>query len=150
MQDEVPEAAPLMLRSVIGTDGTATPMLMFGQSELNNKDADTPNSAERLYTYNVAYANWTEDSSIYMRSLNSNRMTDNAYLHLPIYKFDTKSDLDSFKTQFDDILSMDQSYDEVPTFEYITAAYDDSFFSKYSLMLAYIQANSGASRSVSA
>ena len=36
MQDEVLEAAPLMLRSVIGTDGTATPMLMFGQSELQN------------------------------------------------------------------------------------------------------------------
>ena len=37
MQDEVLESGPLMLRSVIGTDGTATPMLMFGQSELQNR-----------------------------------------------------------------------------------------------------------------
>ena len=37
MQDEVLKAGPLALRSVIGTDSTATPMLMIGQSELQNR-----------------------------------------------------------------------------------------------------------------
>ena len=36
MQDEVLEAGPLVLRSVIGADSTAIPMLMIGQSESQN------------------------------------------------------------------------------------------------------------------
>lgn len=41
---------------------------------------------------------------------------------------------------------MDRGYEEIPSFEYITAGYDDGFFDKYTLMLAYVQANSGSYR----
>ncbi len=137
MQDELLASGELVCR-----DNTYQIMWDFE----NETGADSPNSAGRSYTYNVSYANWTGDYSVFLRSLNNDKLMISSVQHLPIYKFDTKSDLDSFKTRFDDILAMDQSYDEVPSFEYITAAYDDNFFSKYSLMLAYIQANSGSYR----
>jgi len=106
----------------------------------NDRDISKP------YTYNVAYANWTGDYSVFLQSLNGDKMMISSVQHLPVYKFDTKEELDSFKSEFKDILTMDQGYDEVPSFDYITAAYDDSFFSKYSLMLSYVQANSGSYR----
>ena len=47
MQDEVLEAGPLVLRSVIGTDNTAIPMLMIGQSESqNDTDISTVGGAD--------------------------------------------------------------------------------------------------------
>ena len=100
----------------------------------------------KSYTYNVAFANWSDDNSIYVGALNSKTMAISSVQHLPIYKFDTKADLDAFKESFSGILTMDQGLDETPSFDYITAAYDDSFFSKYSLMLAYVQASSGSFR----
>ena len=102
--------------------------------------------SDKPYTYNVAFANWTDDSRIYVGCLNSETMAISSAQHLPIYKFDTESELNSFKQSFDDILTMDQGLDETPSFDYITAAYDDSFFGKYSLMLAYIPASSASYR----
>ena len=96
-----------------------------------NPGEETGGAAEmKTYTYNVAFANWSEDSRIYARALNSGKMIISSVQHLPVYKIDTKAELDSFKKDFGDILSMDGSYDEVPSFEYITATYDDSFFSE--------------------
>ena len=102
--------------------------------------------SHKPYTYNVAFANWSDDNSIYVGALNSKTMAISSVQHLPIYKFDTKADLDAFKESFSGILTMDQGLDETPSFDYITTAYDDSFFSKYSLMLAYVQASSGSFR----
>jgi len=102
--------------------------------------------SNKSYTYNVAFANWSDDSKIYSGALNTETMIISSVQHLPVYKFDTKADLDAFKAAFKDVLTMDQGLDETPSFDYITSAYDDSFFSKYSLMLAYVQASSGSFR----
>ena len=108
---------------------------------------DTGNeTVEWSYTYNVAYANWTENAVFFLGALNSNRTTESACQHLPVYKFDTKAELDAFKEDFGDVFTMDQGYNEVPSFEYITASYDDSFFGKYSLVLTYVPASSGSYR----
>lgn len=109
-------------------------------------DKEDPNDQSKLYTYNVAFANWTDNHQIYADALNWKTIAISSVRHLPVYKFDTKEELDSFKSEFKDILTMDQGYDEVPSFEYIMAAYDDRFFSKYSLMLSYVRANSGSYR----
>ena len=98
------------------------------------------------YTCNVAFANWSDDSKIYSEALNNKTMTISSVQHLPIYKCDTTAELDAFKESFSDILTMNQGLDETPSFEYVTAAYDGSFFSKYSLMLAYVPASSSSFR----
>ena len=66
--------------------------------------------------------------------------------HLPVYKLDTPEDLARFKESYQDILTLDQGYDEVPSFGEITASYDDSFFADHSLVLAYVEASSGSFR----
>lgn len=98
--------------------------IQFGISVSENCE---PTGGNRSYTYNVAFANWTENSGIYARVLNDDKMLFSSVQHLPIYKFDTVAELDSFKTAFYDILTMDSGLDETPSFDYITAAYNDSF-----------------------
>lgn len=94
----------------------------------------------------LSYGNWSDDSSIYMGSLNREKMIFSSVLHLPIYRLDTLEDLESFKENFGDILSMNQSYDEVPSFEDATAPYNEDFFEDSSLMVVYVSANSGSYR----
>ena len=43
-------------------------------------------------------------------------------------------------------MSLDQSHDEVPSFNEVTGNYNDEFFRDYSLLLAYVQAGSGSFR----
>ena len=111
-----------------------------GDVEIGTAGGDT------AYPCHVAFANWTEDSGIYIWALNGEKMIISSVQHLPVYKFDTKADLDAFKTSFKDVLTMDQGLDETPSFESVTAAYDDSFFGKHSLVLAYVPASSGSFR----
>lgn len=102
--------------------------------------------SSKQYTYKVAFANWSDDSRIISGVLNTETMIVSSVQHLPVYKIDTKSELDSFKNEFKDVFTMDQGLDETPSFESVTAAYDENFFSKYSLMLAYVPASSGSFR----
>lgn len=102
--------------------------------------------SNKSYTYKVAFANWSDDSRIISGALNTETMIISSVQHLPVYKFDTKEELDSFKNSFKDVFTMEQGLDETPSFESITAEYDDDFFSKYSLMLAHVPASSGSFR----
>ena len=86
----------------------------------------------------VSWANWTDSSDIYIKALNTNKMDINSVHHLPIYRFDTLSDLAEFKNTFKNTLTMDQGYDEVPSFNEATKKYDEAFFEDNSLMLVYV------------
>lgn len=94
----------------------------------------------------VSYGNWSDDSSIYFGSLNRKKMIYSSVQHLPIFRLDTLEDLEGFKKQFGDKLSMNQSYNEVPSFEEATSGYDDAFFEDNSLMLVYVPSSSGSLR----
>lgn len=96
----------------------------------------------------VAYANWTDNNLIYSACLNYESIftPDSSVRHFPIYKIDTKGDLELFKNQFEDILTFDHGYNEVPSFNDAVSEYDDSFFAENSLILAYVTAGSGSLR----
>lgn len=94
----------------------------------------------------VSYANCTGDSEIYSSALNSDKMAMSSVQHIPIYKFDTLDDLEQFKLKFKRVLTMDYGYDEIPSFEETTAAYDEAFFDENTLMLVYVEASSGSYR----
>lgn len=66
--------------------------------------------------------------------------------HLPVFKFETKAELDKFKEDYKDYFTMDHGYDEVPSFNDVTINYDEEFFESHSLMLAYTSASSGSFR----
>ena len=101
---------------------------------------------EEAFDIAVSYANWTDDSGIYFLALNTSQMYISSVRHLPIYKFDTLEDLEQFKLNFSEVLSMDAGYDDVPSFEHTTAGYDESFFEENALMLVYVSASSGSYR----
>lgn len=92
----------------------------------------------------VSYANWSEDFTFL--GLNADKMHISSVQHLPIYKLDTKQDLENFKLSLGDVLSVDQGYDEIPSFNDATAKYDDAFFETDTLLVVYVPANSGSLR----
>ena len=94
----------------------------------------------------VVYANWTEDGRIFSECLNPSAMAISSARHLPVYKFETKTDLDRFKEGFQDVLTLDQGHDEVPSFNEIALSYDDNFFENHIVILAYVTASSGSYR----
>ena len=137
-KDEDPAAAEKRKQEYI--DGIR--QMLFGDALI--EDDGLPNPAKEIKTA-VAYANWTEGGM--MRDcLNGGRMILSSVRHLPVYKLDTPEDLARFKDRYQDILTLDQGYDEVPSFGEITASYDDSFFADHSLVLAYVEASSGSFR----
>lgn len=103
-------------------------------------------SADEAFDIAVSYANWTDSSELFVKSLNTDKMMISSVMHLPIYKFDTLAQLEQFKSDFGDILTMDHGYDEMPAFNDVTAKYDEKFFDENSLMLVYVDANSGSDR----
>ena len=132
---------------------------------ISQKDEDPDSVAKRRQEYvdmlrdmllddeaavtKVAYANWTENSRIISSCLNEEKAEKrniNSEWHLPVFKFDTKEDLDLFRDQFEDILTFEQGYDEVPAFNEVVSEYDDAFFAEHTVILAYVTAGSGSLR----
>lgn len=93
----------------------------------------------------VSYANWTDDKDIYIKALNGNKMSE-AVPYFPIYKFDTLVELEEFKEEFGDVLTMDGDYNDVPSLNSVTAKYDVKFFEENSVLLVYVEESSGSPR----
>ena len=79
-------------------------------------------------------------------ALNADRMTISSVLHFPIYKFDTLEELTQFKDSLDYPEMLSLAYDEVPSFNEVTAKYDETFFSESTLLLVYAVAHTGSYR----
>lgn len=94
----------------------------------------------------ISYANWSDDSRIYNSALNADKLDIRDSGNLPIYKFDTKDDLDQFKSNFGDILTMNYGYGTEPSFNDVSSKYDEEFFKENTLMLVYVTASSGSYR----
>lgn len=101
---------------------------------------------DSIFGVQVSHGGWTEDDAIYTSALNVALMSENSVRHLPIYRFDLQSDLAQFCKRFEGSMTLDQGYDEVKSFQEVTAPYDESFFEEHSLLVVYIAANSGSYR----
>lgn len=113
-------------------------------TENETQPGGTP--VDKLFDITVSYANWGELTEIYTKALNIDKMVMSSVMRLPIYKFDTLVELEQFKNDVKDVLSIEQGYDEVPSFNESTAKYDESFFAENTLMLVYVEATSGSYR----
>ena len=100
-----------------------------------------------LFDVQVSYANSARDKTIYSKALNSSKIdVQNPNGILPIYRFDSLKNLNDFKEKFKDKLTMDNGYDEMPSFNSVTAQYDNKFFDENALFLVYVEATSGSYR----
>ena len=94
----------------------------------------------------VAYANWTDDGRIAQNCLNPEKMLVSSARHLPVFRFDRKEDIDRFRDEFKDILTLDQGYGEVPSFSEAVSEYDETFFGGHAVIMAYVTSGSGSYR----
>lgn len=115
-----------------------------GTSTESAQPGGTP--ADEVFDITVSYANWGELNELYSNALNGDKMFFSSVRHLPIYKFDTLKELDQFKADVEGILSIDEGYDEVPSFNDATKKYNDAFFDENTLMLVYVESGSGSFR----
>lgn len=93
----------------------------------------------------TAWANWTEDIRM-LFSLNAKKMYISSVQHLPLFRSETRKELDRFREQFEGTLDFNNGYDEVPSFAEVTRTMDDAFFAENTLFLVYVQASSGSLR----
>ena len=97
---------------------------------------------DREFTAAVSWANYAEDSALYATSLNRDQMYQSSIRHLPVWQVNNTTELAGWKETFGGILSLEQGYDEVPTFSAVTAEMDESFFRQQSVLLVYVPSNS--------
>lgn len=90
----------------------------------------------------VSWASWSDDPKIRELALNKDTLELNSDRHIPVYKCDTLEELNQFKTTFSGTFTMDGTWDEVPSFEEVTADYTEDFFIENTLLLAYVEAGS--------
>lgn len=95
----------------------------------------------------TAYAGWSESDEIYTRALNTEKMAQSSQKHLPIYRLDTLADVEAFRSTFENDLAFEYGFDEVKAFNDTVEMFaDETYLKAYSLMVVYVQANSGTYR----
>ncbi len=107
---------------------------------------DDPIRPSSPYNALVSWVNWTDDSRIYTLALNSGMINVGAIKCLPIFKCESTQDLQNFKSTFSETLTLNQSYDECPSFEAAVSGFDAAFFENNTLFLVYVDASSGSYR----
>ena len=88
----------------------------------------------------VSWANYGDETLLWERALNRDKAGSSQYL--PILRFDSADELAAFKAQMDGVFTTQQGYDEMPSFEAVTADMDGDFFTGNSLLLTYVWAGS--------
>ena len=95
----------------------------------------------------TAYAGWSESDEIYTRALNTQKMAQSSQKHLPIYRLDTLADVEAFRNTFENDLAFEYGFDEVKSFNDTVETFaDETYLKAYSLIVVYVQANSGTYR----
>ena len=86
----------------------------------------------------VSWANYSEDSLLWDRALNRDKIAESSAYHLPVLRFDSAAELAAFKADISGIFDTQYDYDEVPSFDTVTAEMDEDFFADNSLLLTYV------------
>lgn len=120
--------------------------LVFATEEVRQELQFGVKPSVQVYDVELSFANWTDEDKIRQEALNAEKiMQGNAYC-LPIYKFETVEELEQFKTDFAEVLTMDSGWDEIPSFNEVSAKYDKEFFEETTVFLVYIGATNSTYR----
>ena len=103
-------------------------------------------SPDEVFDITISFAGYTRAAEVYADAQNAHALADSSGIHLPIYKFDTKAEMDAFISDYGKFFSLDQSYDEIPSFYGVVEQYDEAYFNERTLMLVYIPSSNSAAR----
>lgn len=112
-------------------------IVLFGWAKKAETQRANESGDQTTPTIVTTWAGYTEDRSIWKGSLNQDRKLINDK-SLPIYRFDSASDLDSFKSEHDGVYDFESSDQEAPSFDETAMKYNDDFFSAHSILLVYL------------
>lgn len=101
------------------------------------------------YATTISYVGWSDDTSIFEGALNKEKFQDTVNTHIPIFKMDTLEELEQFKATYENILSWNQDYDDILSFDgaISKAQWDrEIFYESYSMLAVYIPSNSASIR----
>ncbi|MBR4703725.1 MAG: hypothetical protein IKO91_07755 [Oscillospiraceae bacterium] len=102
-----------------------------------------------VFRARVAWAGYPAEndlSAVYTGCLNGGTMAISSVHHIPVFRLDTLAELDAFKADFREVLTLDRGHDEAPSFLEAVVEYDEAFFADHSLVLAYVASGSGSFR----
>ncbi len=88
----------------------------------------------------VSWANWSDAEEISSIALNKDKLLNGGSSHLPIYLLNSIEELEAFKSR--GLFEMDQSWDEIGSFNEVTTDFGDEFFKEKSLLIVYVGSNS--------
>ena len=103
---------------------------------------------ETLWVQDWAYVGDGGSDEFYFGALNIDKLSTNSVKHLPIYTFDTLSELEQFKENFKDDFSFNSTYNDEESFEMAIEGIDENYFNQYRVYLVYVSSNSGSYRYV--
>ena len=87
----------------------------------------------------VAWANGTEDwTALYANPFCLLKPSSSSVYRRPIYRVDSKEDLEQFKVKIDEVLNIDMGWENTPSFNEAVAQYGNEFFVKNTLFIIYI------------
>ena len=121
----------------------------FGE-EIESKDTaeneDTEEKNEKDFRFTVSPANAYLGKELYSSALNSEKMSEDKIMHLPIFKMENVGELAAFQNAFGNSLSEGSARDGFPAFGTVTKKYDAAFFGKNTLFIVYVTPDSGSYR----
>ena len=132
-------------------DGTVyvlvdTQWLVFATEEVRHNLQLGVTPSNPVYDVEFSYATNPKTNKIFLNTLNREMLPQANPRHLAIYKFDSLDDLNQFKADYADEFNFDSSYDEVPSFNEVTAKYTEKFFKDTTLFLVYIDSPNSTHR----
>lgn len=101
-----------------------------------NRNSDNNNS--EAFESVIFRVSWTHGGTFFENALNFEKLEGKYEKSMPIYRVDTKEELDTFKESYNDRLHIDSDDEEK------IAKYDDKFFKDNSLLIVYVESGSGS------
>jgi hypothetical protein len=111
---------------------------------INGGASEAPTSEKAIWV------NYTDNKRIYDNCLNSEivsePITDESERHFPIFKFDSKQEIEKFRDDYADIMYFDGHFAGGESFDEAVSEYNDKFFNDKSVICVYVIAGSSSFR----
>ena len=107
-------------------------------------DSTVYNSETGVLEYDMRNTQFYKDALNY-DALPGN-YSSNKSRNVPIFKFESKEELDEFAEKYNNVLQLDLRWAGLPSFEEVVSEMNEKFFENKTIVIAYVETTSGGSR----
>lgn len=128
---DVPNESVSVTESSLTDEESDTESTGENSEQSEEESIETP---EMIRDVTVSETGYTDDSRIYEKAISDENKRP------VIYAFDTKEEIDSFKSEYGDLFQIEGNYEY--SFNEATAKYDEAFFENNTLIVLYLRSDS--------